>query len=31
MKTKTVFSCQSCGYQSLKWLGRCPDCNNWNS
>lgn len=31
MKTKTVFSCQSCGYQSPKWLGRCPDCSHWNS
>jgi len=31
MKTKTVFSCQHCGYQSPKWLGRCPDCNSWNS
>lgn len=31
MKTKTVFSCQNCGYQSPKWLGRCPDCNTWNS
>jgi DNA repair protein RadA/Sms len=31
MKTKTIFSCQSCGYQSPKWLGRCPDCNSWNS
>lgn len=31
MKTKTVFSCQSCGYQSPKWLGRCPDCSSWNS
>jgi DNA repair protein RadA/Sms len=31
MKTKTVFSCQSCGYQSPKWLGRCPDCGSWNS
>ncbi|MDD5730129.1 MAG: DNA repair protein RadA [Candidatus Omnitrophica bacterium] len=31
MKTKTVFSCQNCGYQSPKWLGRCPDCNKWNS
>lgn len=30
-RTKTVFSCQSCGYQSAKWLGRCPDCNSWNS
>ncbi len=31
MKVKTVFSCQNCGYQSPKWLGKCPDCNNWNS
>ncbi len=31
MKAKTVFSCQVCGFQSPKWLGRCPDCNNWNS
>jgi DNA repair protein RadA/Sms len=31
VKVKTVFSCQSCGYQSPKWLGRCPDCGNWNS
>jgi len=31
MKTKTVFSCQNCGYQSPKWVGRCPDCSSWNS
>jgi len=31
MKTKTVFTCQTCGHQSPKWLGRCPDCNSWNS
>ncbi len=31
MKSKTVFSCQSCGYQSPKWLGKCPDCDSWNS
>lgn len=31
MRTKTIFSCSSCGYQSPRWLGRCPDCNNWNS
>ncbi len=31
MKTKTVFSCQNCGYQSVKWLGKCPDCSSWNS
>jgi len=31
MRTKSVFSCASCGYQSPKWLGRCPDCSSWNS
>lgn len=27
----SVFECQSCGYSSSKWLGRCPDCGSWNS
>ncbi len=31
MKAKTVFTCQNCGSQSPKWLGKCPDCNSWNS
>ncbi len=32
MKKKfTIFSCSSCGYQSLKWLGRCPECQEWES
>ena len=31
MKTKTLYSCQKCGYQSPKWLGKCPDCGAWNS
>lgn len=30
-KTKTVYACQSCGHQSPKWLGRCPDCSQWNT
>lgn len=30
-KIKTVFICQNCGYESLKWLGKCPNCNKWNS
>ena len=30
-KVKTQFVCQSCGYRSPKWLGRCPDCATWNS
>lgn len=28
---KSFFVCQKCGYQSPKWLGKCPDCNEWNS
>jgi DNA repair protein RadA/Sms len=28
---KTVFVCQQCGKESPKWLGRCPDCQAWNS
>lgn len=31
MRTKSVFSCSTCGYQSPKWMGKCPDCNSWNS
>jgi DNA repair protein RadA/Sms len=27
---KTLFSCQGCGHQSPKWLGRCPDCGQWD-
>jgi len=30
-KFKNVFICQQCGKESLKWLGRCPDCHSWNS
>ena len=29
-KTKTAFFCQNCGYESAKWLGKCPSCNQWN-
>lgn len=31
VKQRTVFSCSECGYESPKWLGRCPDCASWNS
>ncbi len=31
MKTKTSFVCQECGYESARWLGRCPDCGKWNT
>ena len=30
-KTKTLFFCQSCGYESAKWLGKCPSCDSWNT
>jgi len=30
-KVKTVFVCSSCGYESPKWMGKCPGCNEWNS
>jgi len=30
-KTKTAYFCQSCGYESAKWLGKCPSCNQWNT
>ncbi len=30
-KIKTVFTCQECGYQTAKWMGKCPECQNWNS
>lgn len=31
MKSKTIFICQSCGFQSPKWLGRCSSCGQWNT
>lgn len=30
-KIKTIFVCSDCGYESTKWLGKCPGCNAWNS
>ena len=31
MKKETLFVCQSCGHKSGKWLGKCPECGEWNS
>ena len=28
---KTVFVCNECGYESAKWMGKCPACNSWNT
>lgn len=30
-KIKTLYVCQQCGYESPKWLGKCPSCNQWNT
>lgn len=30
-KTKTTFICTGCGYESGKWMGRCPGCGEWNT
>ena len=30
-KVKTSFFCQQCGYESAKWLGKCPSCGAWNT
>ncbi|OGX07351.1 MAG: DNA repair protein RadA [Omnitrophica WOR_2 bacterium GWA2_47_8] len=31
VKTKTLYICQSCGAQSPRWVGRCSECDSWNS
>ncbi len=28
---KQIYRCQSCGYQAFKWIGKCPDCNEWDT
>ncbi|MHB8793825.1 MAG: DNA repair protein RadA [Thermoleophilia bacterium] len=30
-KVHSLFTCGACGYEAHKWLGRCPDCGEWNS
>ena len=30
-KSKTAYVCQSCGYESAKWYGKCPECGEWNT
>jgi DNA repair protein RadA/Sms len=30
-KDKSVFVCEICGHEALKWIGKCPSCENWNS
>jgi DNA repair protein RadA/Sms len=31
MKKETIFVCQNCGHKAGKWLGKCPECGEWNS
>ncbi len=31
MKTKVIYVCQNCGAQFPQWMGRCPDCQQWNT
>lgn len=31
MKTKSTYICTECGYQTAKWMGKCPGCNGWNT
>jgi DNA repair protein RadA/Sms len=30
-KTRSAFFCQNCGYESAKWVGKCPSCEQWNT
>ncbi len=30
-KIKSVYFCSACGYESAKWLGKCPGCGEWNT
>ena len=29
--SRTIFACSECGYQTVRWLGKCPDCGGWNT
>lgn len=31
MKTKIIYICSNCNFEQAKWIGRCPNCNTWNS
>ncbi|MBE6071680.1 MAG: DNA repair protein RadA [Clostridium butyricum] len=31
MKKKTLYKCSNCGFESIKWLGKCPMCSSWNT
>lgn len=31
MRVKTSYICSECGYKSSKWMGKCPECGEWNT
>ena len=31
MKEKTVYVCGECGYETPRWMGKCPQCGSWNT
>ena len=30
-KSKIIYQCSQCGFESPKWLGKCPGCGEWNT
>ena len=30
-KAKTIYVCSECGYETPRWLGKCPECGSWNT
>ena len=30
-KSKLIYQCRECGFESAKWMGKCPSCGEWNS
>jgi len=30
-KENVIYVCSECGYQSIRWLGKCPECGKWNT
>ena len=30
-KDKTAYVCDNCGHESVKWIGKCPSCGQWNT
>jgi DNA repair protein RadA/Sms len=31
LKSKIVYKCRNCGFETAKWMGKCPDCEEWNT